>query len=61
VHRVEANFFGQRQQVLTSSTGIMLWLSSSFATPAQQDRRTTPRLKSAGGEPVTVGEFEVGG
>jgi tetratricopeptide (TPR) repeat protein len=60
-YRIEANFFGHRQQVLTSSTGIMLWLSSGFATPAQQDRRTTLRLKSQGGERVAVGEFEVGG
>jgi Ca-activated chloride channel family protein len=60
-YRVEANFFGHRQQVLTSSTGIMLWLSSDFATPAQQDQRTTLQLKSLGGERVVVGEFEVGG
>jgi Ca-activated chloride channel family protein len=60
-YRVEANFFGHRQQVLTSSTGIMLWLSSGFATPAQQDQRTTLRLKSQGGERVVVGEFEVAG
>ncbi len=60
-YRVEANFFGHRQQVLTSSTGIMLWLSSGFATAAQQDQRTTLRLKSQGGERVVVGEFEVGG
>jgi hypothetical protein len=60
-YRVEADFFGHRQQVLTSSTGIMLWLSSGFATATQQDRRTTLRLKSQGGERVVVGEFEVGG
>jgi hypothetical protein len=39
----------------------MLWLSSGFATPAQQDRQTTLRLKSQAGERVVVGEFEVGG
>ena len=60
-YRVEANFFGHRQQVLTSSTGIMLWLSSGFGGAAQQDRRTTLRLKSQGGERVVVGEFEVKG
>ncbi len=58
-YRVEANFFGHRQQVLTSSTGLMLWLSSGFGTPAQQDQRTTLRLKSEGGQRVVVGEFEV--
>ena len=60
-YRVEANFFGHRQQVLTSSTGIMLWLSSGFGSATQQDRRTTLRLKSRGGERVVVGEFEVTG
>jgi len=58
-YRVEANFFGHRQQVLTTSTGLMLWLSSGFATPQQQDQRTTIRVKSASGERVVVGEFEV--
>ena len=58
-YRIEANFFGHRQQVLTSGTGLMLWLSSGFGTPAQQDRRTTLRVKSERGERVVVGEFEV--
>ncbi|HSC64806.1 MAG TPA: VIT domain-containing protein [Caldimonas sp.] len=58
-YRVEANFFGHRQQVLTTGTGLMMWLSSGFGTPAQQDRRTTIRVKSERGERVVVGEFEV--
>ena len=58
-YRIEANFFGHRQQVLTSDTGLMLWLSSGFGTPAQQDRRTTIRVRSERGERVVVGEFEV--
>ena len=58
-YRVEANFFGHRQQVLTSGTGLMLWFASGFGTPAQQDRRTTIRVKSERGERVVVGEFEV--
>ena len=58
-YRVEANFFGHRQQVLTTGTGLMLWLSSGFGTPTQQDRRTTIRVKSERGERVVVGEFEV--
>ena len=49
-YRVEANFYGHRQQVLTSGTGLMLWLSSGFGTAAQQDRRTTIRVKSERGE-----------
>jgi len=59
-YRIEANFYGHRQQVLTSGTGLMLWLSSGFGTAAQQDRRTTIRVKSERGERVVVGEFEVG-
>jgi Ca-activated chloride channel homolog len=59
-YRVEANFFGHRQQVLTSGTGLMLWLSSGFGTAAQRDLRTTIRVKSERGERVVVGEFEVG-
>lgn len=58
-YRVEANFFGHRQQVMTTSTGLMLWLSSGFATPQQQDRRTTIRVRSERGERVVVGQFEV--
>ncbi len=58
-YRIEANFFGHRQQVLTSGTGLMLWLSSGFGTPAQQDKRTTIRVRSERGERVVVGEFEV--
>ena len=58
-YRVEANFFGHRQQVLTTGTGLMMWLSSGFGTPAQQDRRTTIRVRSERGERVVVGEFEV--
>jgi len=60
-YRVEANFFGHRQQVLTTGTGLMMWLSSGFATPAQQDRRTTVRVRSERGERVVIGEFEVKG
>ncbi|MEO8080812.1 MAG: VIT domain-containing protein [Caldimonas sp.] len=58
-YTVVANFFGHRQQVLASGTGLMLWFSSGFGTPQQVDRRTTLRVKSERGERVVVGEFEV--
>lgn len=58
-YRVEANFFGRRQQVLTTGTGLMLWFSNGYGTAAQQDQRTTVRVKSERGERVLVGEFEV--
>ncbi|MET0329685.1 MAG: VIT domain-containing protein [Luteimonas sp.] len=57
-YRVEANFFGQRQQLVTGATTLTLWLSTGFGTPAQQDRRITLRLSDAR-ETVFVGEFEV--
>jgi Ca-activated chloride channel homolog len=60
-YRVEANFFGHRQQVLTTGTGLMMWLSSGFGSAAQQDRRATIRVKNERGERVVVGEFEVKG
>ncbi|HEX2542184.1 MAG TPA: VIT domain-containing protein [Caldimonas sp.] len=58
-YRVEAQFFGHRQQVLTTRTGLMLWLSSRFGSAGQKDERTTIRVRSEGGQRVVVGEFEV--
>ncbi|HUP07229.1 MAG TPA: VIT domain-containing protein [Caldimonas sp.] len=58
-YRIEAQFFGHRQQVLLSSTGLMLWLSSGWGTPRQEDRRTTLRLQSTSGARVVVGTFDV--
>jgi len=58
-YRIEAQFFGHRQQVLLSSTGLMLWLSSGWGTPHQDDRRTTLRLQSASGARVVIGTFDV--
>ena len=58
-YRVEAQFFGHRQQVLTTRTGLMLWLSSGFAREGQKDERVTIGVGSTGGERVVVGEFEV--
>ena len=58
VYRVEANFFGQRTQLVTGATTLTLWLSTGFGTPAQHDQRITLRLSDAR-ETVFVGEFEV--
>lgn len=55
---VEANYFGDRQQVLTGDTTLQLWLSTGFGTPRQVDRRITLRLRGAK-ETVLVGEFTV--
>ncbi len=57
-YRVEANFFGQRQQLVTGATTLQLWLSTGFGTATQADQRITLRLSDAR-ETVFVGEFEV--
>ncbi|MFL6587140.1 MAG: VIT domain-containing protein [Luteimonas sp.] len=57
-YRVEANFFGQHQQLVTGATTLQLWLSTGFGTAAQTDQRITLRLSDAR-ETVFVGEFEV--
>jgi Ca-activated chloride channel family protein len=57
-YKVEANFFGDRQQLVTGATTLQLWLSTGFGTGAQRDRTVTLRLKEKA-ETVFVGEFEV--
>ncbi|SFK94913.1 VIT domain-containing protein [Lysobacter sp. cf310] len=57
-YKVEANFYGDRQQLVTGATTLQLWLSTGFGTSRQQDQRVTLRLKQQS-ETVLVGEFEV--
>lgn len=57
-YRVEANFFGDRQQLVTGATTLQLRLSTGFGTARQQDRMVTLRLRDER-ETVLVGEFEV--
>lgn len=58
-YRVEAQFYGHTQQVVSSATTISLWLSTGFGTLRQRDQRITLRLAEPK-ERVFVGEFEVG-
>ena len=58
-YRVEAQFFGHTQQIVSNATTVQLWLSTGFGTPQQRDRRVTLRLTEPK-ERVFVGEFEVG-
>jgi len=58
VYRVEAKFFGQRQQIVSAYTTIQLVLSTHFGTTRQQDKRVTLRLREPK-ERVFVGEFEI--
>lgn len=57
-YKVEANFYGSRQQLVTGATTLQLWLSTGFGGAGQADRKVTLRLKDAR-DTVLVGEFEV--
>lgn len=57
-YKVEANYFGSRQQLVTGATTLMLRLTTHWGTPQQKDQRVTLRLKDRA-ETVLVGEFEV--
>ena len=57
-YKVEANFFGNRQQVVAGATTLQVKLSTGFGTTKQKDQTQTLRLKERG-ETVFVGEFEV--
>jgi len=57
-YKVEANYFGSRQQLVTGATTLMLRLSTHWGTPQQQDQMVTLRLQDRA-ETVLVGEFEV--
>ncbi len=58
LYRVEAHYFGDRQQIVTGATTLTLKLSTGWGTARQQDRTVTLRL-SGKDESVLVGEFEV--
>ncbi|WMJ69057.1 VIT domain-containing protein [Stenotrophomonas sp. 24(2023)] len=57
-YRVEANYFGNRQQLVTGATTLMLRLTTHWGTPKQKDQLVTMRLKDRK-DTVLVGEFEV--
>lgn len=57
-YKVEANFFGDRQQIVTGATTLGLTLSKGWGTARQKDESVTLRL-SGRSETVLVGEFEV--
>lgn len=58
-YRIEANYFGNRQQVLAGATTLQVKLFTGFGTARQKEQVITLRLKDRG-ETVYVGEFEVG-
>ena len=57
-YKVEANYFGSREQLVTGATTLTLRLSTHWGSGRQQDQQVTMRLKDDS-ETVLVGEFEV--
>lgn len=57
-YKVEANFFGSRQQVVAGATTLQLKLTTGFGGSGARDQMVTLRLGGRG-ETVLVGEFEV--
>lgn len=57
-YKVEANFFGDRQQIVTGATTLNLVFSTGWGTSRQKDEAVTLRL-SGQSETVFVGEFTV--
>lgn len=59
IYKVEAHFYGNRQQIVAGATTLMLRLSTGFGTAQQKDENIILRLQGQG-EIVDVGTFEVG-
>ncbi len=57
-YRIEAQYFGDRQQKVTGPTTLQLTLTTQFGSAAQKDQAITLRLKGRS-ETLFVGEFEV--
>jgi hypothetical protein len=57
---VEANYYGNSQQIIAGATTIQLQFITDFATAKARDLRVTMRLRDAR-DVVTVGRFTVGG
>ena len=57
-YKIEANFFGNRQQVVAGATTLQVYLTTGFGTAKAKQQSVTLRLKDAQ-ETVFVGEFEV--
>ncbi|MCU0685886.1 MAG: DUF2135 domain-containing protein [Polyangiaceae bacterium] len=58
-YTIEANFYGNNQQIVAGATTIQLQFVTHFGTAQAQDQRVTLRLGETR-EVVTVGSFRVG-
>jgi Ca-activated chloride channel family protein len=57
-YKIEANFYGSRQQTVAGATTLQLKLATGFGTASSKEQLISLRLKGRG-ETVFVGEFEV--
>lgn len=57
-YKVEAQFYGNRQQIVACATTLQLRLATRFGSAGELEKIITLRLKGRG-EVVTVGEFDV--
>jgi len=57
-YKIEAQFYGNRQQIVAGATTLQLKLATRFGTPEEAEKIVTLRLKGKS-EVVLVGEFEV--
>jgi hypothetical protein len=57
-YKIEANFYGNRQQVVAGATTVQVKLTTGFGTAHAQDKMMTLRLHDRG-DTVFIGEFEV--
>jgi len=58
IYRVEVNYFGSAQQIVTGATTLQLHFTTGFSTTKADDKMVTLRLQGQGST-VLVGEFEV--
>jgi tetratricopeptide (TPR) repeat protein len=58
-YKIEADFYGHRQQIVAGATTIQVALMTGFGTAAQHEQVVTMRLKGPK-EVIFVGEFEAG-
>lgn len=57
-YRIEVDYFGDSQALVSGQTTVQVWLSTDFGTPRQRDQRLTVRL-APDDDNAMVGEFEV--
>ena len=57
-YRIEAHYYGSREQLVSGAVTVQVWLATGFGTKAQDDRRVMVRLLPDS-DHLLVGEFDV--